>query len=160
MVKKIIQTLRDSTWVAPLLAILGWGFYIIQAWTYAHIQAPLLDEGGYLYIGDLFIRGVIHPFQDFGRNTSICAPGISHSGSNRGVVWREFDNRPIFFRFLRVDDRARDLDNRKKAGRKVGWNGGSVGDGIDPHLHPNIQPGDNRGLGGVPAGMVIAAGIG
>ncbi len=66
MIKKIANKLGDSAWFAPLIAYLGWGVYFIQAWTYAHIQTSFLDEGGYLYVGDLFARGVLRPFQDYG----------------------------------------------------------------------------------------------
>ncbi|HEX7540898.1 MAG TPA: hypothetical protein VF352_02100 [Anaerolineales bacterium] len=66
MIRKIYQKLRDLSWIAPLFAFLGWVIYFIQAWIYAHIQTSFLDEGGYLYIGDLYARGVIRPFQDYG----------------------------------------------------------------------------------------------
>jgi hypothetical protein len=66
MIRKIIQKLRDSVWISPLVAFFGWVIYLVQAWAYAHIQTSFLDEGGYLYVGDLFARGVIRPFQDFG----------------------------------------------------------------------------------------------
>jgi hypothetical protein len=66
MIRQIYQKLRDSSWIAPILAFLGWVIYFIQAWVYAHIQTSFLDEGGYLYIGDLYARGVIRPFQDYG----------------------------------------------------------------------------------------------
>jgi hypothetical protein len=66
MIRRVYQKFRDSTCVPVVLAFLGWIFYFIQSWIYAHIQTSLLDEGGYLYIGELYARGVIRPFQDFG----------------------------------------------------------------------------------------------
>jgi hypothetical protein len=65
-ISKVFHTLRDSSWIAHLFAFFGWVFYFIQAWIYAHIQTSFLDEGGYLYIGDLYARGVLRPFQDYG----------------------------------------------------------------------------------------------
>jgi hypothetical protein len=66
MAKKLTQYLQGSSWIAALFAFLGGAAFLFQAWNYAHIQTTFLDEGGYLYVGDLFARGVIHPFQDFG----------------------------------------------------------------------------------------------
>ena len=66
MVEKIWLGLRKSTWPGYILALSGWTLYFFQAWTYAHIQTALQDEGIYLYIGKLFINGIIRPFQDYG----------------------------------------------------------------------------------------------
>jgi 4-amino-4-deoxy-L-arabinose transferase-like glycosyltransferase len=66
MIGKSIQKLRDHPWVAQILTSIGFILYFIQAWVYAHIQTSFLDEGVYLYIGNLFVRGVIRPFQDYG----------------------------------------------------------------------------------------------
>ena len=64
-VGKILRKWSNYSWLAPLLSISGLVIYTIQAWVYVHIQTSFLDEGGYLYIGDLFARGIIKPFQDF-----------------------------------------------------------------------------------------------
>ncbi|MGA2502759.1 MAG: glycosyltransferase family 39 protein [Anaerolineales bacterium] len=66
MVWKAAQKIKDSSWIAHLMAISGWAVYFIQAWIYAHIQTSFRDEGGYLYIGDLYARGIFRPFQDYG----------------------------------------------------------------------------------------------
>jgi surface polysaccharide O-acyltransferase-like enzyme len=66
MIMKAIQRIRDNTVLSLVLAILGAALYSVQAWVYAHIQTSFVDEGGYLYIGDLFLRGILRPFQDFG----------------------------------------------------------------------------------------------
>jgi hypothetical protein len=63
---KIILKIKTSSWVAYILAFIGWVVYFIQAWIYAHIQTSFRDEGGYLYIGDLYARGIYRPFQDYG----------------------------------------------------------------------------------------------
>ena len=66
MIWKVTQKIRGSSLIAYILAFSGWVVYLIQAWIYAHIQTSFLDEGGYLYIGDLYSRGIIRPFQDYG----------------------------------------------------------------------------------------------
>ena len=66
MIGKTIQKLRDNAWLAPALLVLGFLLYTIQAWAYAFIQTSFVDEGGYLYIGDLYARGILRPFQDYG----------------------------------------------------------------------------------------------
>ncbi len=66
MIGKTIRKVRDISWLAHALAFLGIVLYFVQSWTYAHIQTSLADEGGYLYIGDLYLRGVLRPFQDYG----------------------------------------------------------------------------------------------
>lgn len=53
-------------WIAEILALLGAIGYLIQAWTSAHTQASILDEGAYLYKGYLFATGQYVPFQDYG----------------------------------------------------------------------------------------------
>jgi hypothetical protein len=66
MIGNYIKRLREHAWLAHGLAILGALLYFVQAWTYAHIQTTFVDEGGYLYVGDLYLRGILRPFQDFG----------------------------------------------------------------------------------------------
>ena len=66
MIQQVTLKLKASPWVAFILAFIGWIVYFFQAWINVYIQTSVLDEGGYLYIGDLFSRGIIRPFQDFG----------------------------------------------------------------------------------------------
>jgi hypothetical protein len=66
MIEKAFRKLRDNTWLAPALTVLGFLLYTFQAWAYAFIQTSFVDEGGYLYIGDLYARGILRPFQDYG----------------------------------------------------------------------------------------------
>ena len=62
---KVFQKIRSSPWIAHTLALLGGALFLLQAVIYAYIQTSFLDEGGYLYIGDLYMRGILKPFQDF-----------------------------------------------------------------------------------------------
>jgi hypothetical protein len=66
MINKIYLSIRDSSWMAYLAAFLGGLTYFVQAWHYTHVQTVLFDEGGYLYSGLLFARGILRPFQDDG----------------------------------------------------------------------------------------------
>jgi hypothetical protein len=66
MIGKTIRQFRDNAWLAPVLTVLGFLLYTFQAWAYAIIQTSFVDEGGYLYIGDLYARGILRPFQDYG----------------------------------------------------------------------------------------------
>ncbi len=66
MKAKLIRKLLGVPWLAPVLTVLGGALYLIQAWAYAHIQTSFLDEGGFLYVGNLYARGILHPFQDYG----------------------------------------------------------------------------------------------
>jgi Dolichyl-phosphate-mannose-protein mannosyltransferase len=66
MTGKIIRKFQDNTWITPVLTVLGFLLYSIQAWAYALIQTSFVDEGGYLYIGALYARGILRPFQDYG----------------------------------------------------------------------------------------------
>ncbi len=66
MIEKATRKFRDNAWLAPALTVLGVLLYAIQAWVYAHILNSFVDEGGYLYIGDLYARGILRPFQDYG----------------------------------------------------------------------------------------------
>jgi surface polysaccharide O-acyltransferase-like enzyme len=66
MIVKTIQEIRDNSWLCSALTFLGVVLYSVQAWVYAHIQTSFVDEGGYLYIGDLYMRGILRPFQDYG----------------------------------------------------------------------------------------------
>ena len=59
MTGKIIRKFQDNAWLVPVLTGLGFLLYTIQAWTYAHIQTSFVDEGGYLYIGDLYARAIL-----------------------------------------------------------------------------------------------------
>ena len=66
MIEKAYRKLRDEAWLAPALTVLGLLLYTIQARAYVFIQTSFVDEGGYLYIGGLFARGIMRPFQDYG----------------------------------------------------------------------------------------------
>lgn len=57
---------RIPTWLPHLIALLGSGLFLWQAWGYAHSQVSVLDEGLYLYKGWLFAAGRYEPFQDYG----------------------------------------------------------------------------------------------
>ena len=58
------------SWLPGLLAVLGVLLYFSQAWQYAHTTIPGLDEGSYLFKGDLYLRGVYEPFQPYGPLTN------------------------------------------------------------------------------------------
>jgi hypothetical protein len=66
MIEKTFRKIRESTLLAPALTILGFFLYLIQAWVYTYILTSFVDEGGYLYIGYLYARGFLRPFQDYG----------------------------------------------------------------------------------------------
>ena len=66
MIGKTIRKFRDNVWLAPMLTALGFLLYAIQAWAYALFQTSFVDEGGFLYIGYLYARGILRPFQDYG----------------------------------------------------------------------------------------------
>jgi len=66
MIGRVFRKLQGISWLPYVLTALGVGLYFVQAWAYAHIQTSFLDEGGYLYVGDLYARGILHPFQDYG----------------------------------------------------------------------------------------------
>jgi hypothetical protein len=61
-----VKKISRSNWLSAGLTIAGVIIYLLQAWTYAHTQASLLDEGNYLYKGYLFVKGVYWPYQDYG----------------------------------------------------------------------------------------------
>jgi hypothetical protein len=63
---KRVRKILHSSWLPVTLALVGWLFFFYQAWIYAHIQTSFLDEGGFLYIGSLYARGIARPFQDYG----------------------------------------------------------------------------------------------
>ncbi len=65
MIGRNFRKLRDTAWLPAALSVLGLVLYLVQAWAYAHIQTSFVDEGWYLYIGNLFARGVLQPFQDY-----------------------------------------------------------------------------------------------
>jgi hypothetical protein len=65
MIEKILRKFQGNPWLAYALTLLGVVLYFIQAWAYAHIQTSFVDEGGYLYVGDLYARGILRPFQDY-----------------------------------------------------------------------------------------------
>ena len=65
MIEKIFRKFEGNPWLAYTLTLLGIALYFVQAWAYAHIQTSFVDEGGYLYIGDLYARGILRPFQDY-----------------------------------------------------------------------------------------------
>lgn len=65
MINKILRKFQGNPWSAYTLTLLGVVLYFVQAWAYAHIQTSFVDEGGYLYVGDLYARGILRPFQDY-----------------------------------------------------------------------------------------------
>ena len=76
--------------LADVAALAGGLIYLLQSWIYAHTQASLVDEGAYLFIGQLFAQGKYHPFQDFGFWTnhmplSFMVPGIVQVLSEPGI---------------------------------------------------------------------------
>ena len=68
-----IAWIRSSTLLAFLFALAGGLAYAIQSWIDIRIQTSFIDEGGYLYLGYLYLQGLLRPFQDFGPR-SIYAP--------------------------------------------------------------------------------------
>ena len=66
MIEASIRKLRDNAWLAPALTGLGFLLYTIQSGIYTYILTSFVDEGGYLYIGYLYARGILRPFQDYG----------------------------------------------------------------------------------------------
>ena len=66
MIDRIFRKFQENSWFALVLTFLGVLLYSVQAWAYARIQTSFVDEGGYLYIGDLYQRGILRPYQDFG----------------------------------------------------------------------------------------------
>jgi hypothetical protein len=71
--KRFYRRICSSSLLAYLLSLMGSWAYIIQSWKDIHIQTSLVDEGIYLYLGSLYARGLLRPFQDFGPR-SIYAP--------------------------------------------------------------------------------------
>ncbi len=65
LMEKNLRKLQDLPWLPIALTFLGGAIYIFQAWAYAHIQTSFVDEGGYLYIGSLYARGILQPFQSY-----------------------------------------------------------------------------------------------
>jgi hypothetical protein len=55
-----------AAWLAGLLSLLGGGAYFLQAVSYAHSMASMVDEAAYLYKGYLFLTGQYTPFEDYG----------------------------------------------------------------------------------------------
>ncbi|MGD0878369.1 MAG: glycosyltransferase family 39 protein [Anaerolineales bacterium] len=66
MITKTIRKVGEITWLASALTGLAFLLYFIQAWVYTYILTSFVDEGGYLYIGYLYVRGILRPFQDYG----------------------------------------------------------------------------------------------
>jgi hypothetical protein len=66
MIERTVRKFQDNSWLAVILTLGGVVLYSVQAWAYIHIQTSFVDEGGYLYLGDLYLRGILRPFQDFG----------------------------------------------------------------------------------------------
>ena len=61
-----IRLLDPRYRLADLVAFLGAVLYTIQSFYYSTRLVSMLDEGAYLYKGLLFVKGIYHPFQDFG----------------------------------------------------------------------------------------------
>jgi hypothetical protein len=53
-------------WTVDAFAFLGIVVFVVQSMVYAHTTISSLDEGGYLYKGLLFARGIYRPFQPYG----------------------------------------------------------------------------------------------
>jgi hypothetical protein len=70
---KFLGRILSSSLLAAIISLMGGLAYILQSWNDIHIQTSFVDEGGYLYLGSLFARGILRPFQDFGPR-SIYAP--------------------------------------------------------------------------------------
>jgi len=67
---QVIKHGEIASWMPLVLAFLGALLYLIQAWHYAHTTIPGLDEGSYLFKGDLYLRGVYEPFEPYGPLTN------------------------------------------------------------------------------------------
>ena len=52
--------------LADIFSIIGIFIFVIQLVIFAYHQAPVIDEGLYLYKGLLFVSGRYQPFQDYG----------------------------------------------------------------------------------------------
>lgn len=52
--------------LAYVVALIGALLYAYYAWSFAHSQISILDEGAYLYKGILFATGKYYPFQEYG----------------------------------------------------------------------------------------------
>lgn len=61
----VINKIYNLPFLAEILSILGGIIYSIQALEYAHIETSMVDEGGYLYIGYLNSKNLLHLFEDF-----------------------------------------------------------------------------------------------
>jgi len=66
MITERFVHMRSIPWISGLLSLLGGSIYFLQARTYAHTLASMIDEAAYLYKGYLFAIGRYVPFQDYG----------------------------------------------------------------------------------------------
>jgi 4-amino-4-deoxy-L-arabinose transferase-like glycosyltransferase len=62
----IVKRIVSYPWIAEVIALLGGAWYVLQTWTYAHLQESVLDEGAYLYKGYLFASGQYKIYQPYG----------------------------------------------------------------------------------------------
>ncbi len=82
------------------LSLIGFLFYLVESYEYAHTQSSLLDEGAYLFKGYLFVTGQYVPYQDYGPWTNhmplaflipgvvqgVFSPGL-RTGRMLAVLW-------------------------------------------------------------------------
>jgi hypothetical protein len=67
--KKQIKEWGTNAGVAMAFALVGVAIYIVISIHFANIERATIDEGLFLYKGELFASGVYHPFQAFGPRT-------------------------------------------------------------------------------------------
>ncbi len=101
--EKTLRKLQDLPWLPIALTFLGGAIYIFQAWSYAYIQTSFVDEGGYLYIGSLYARGILQPFQSYTipawyAPLSYLIPGQVEKWAGTGLLTGRFLS--IFFSLL------------------------------------------------------------
>lgn len=64
--KNILHRLRNTPWLAEILALLGGFWAAFQLWDYALTRDSVLDEGAYLYKGYLYATGQFQIYQPDG----------------------------------------------------------------------------------------------
>ncbi len=73
------------------LSLIGFLFYLVESYEYAHTQSSLLDEGAYLFKGYLFVTGQYVPYQDYGPWTNhmplaFLIPGVVQGVFSPGLL--------------------------------------------------------------------------
>ncbi len=61
-----LSRLKSLPFLPEILSLLAGGIYLIHSLVFLYSQRSMVDEGGYLYQGLLFARGIYRPFQDNG----------------------------------------------------------------------------------------------